>query len=426
MATLKEKLATKIPQMREELKEFLDKHSEDTISEVKVRQLIGGMRGVKGLLCDTSSVDPESGVVIRGYPVLDLVDRLPEEIFFLLVTGDFPTQEELQTLIQQKIRRGPVPQYVWDVLDSMPLDSHPMAMFNTAILVMQKESQFAKQYFEGLKKEDYWEPVLEDCSNILSKLPSIAAYVYRRRFQKGPRIEPDFTLDWGSNFARMIGASEPHGEEFTRLIRLYMVLHCDHESGNVSAFTSHTVASALSDPYYALSAGLNGLAGPLHGLANQECLRWVLMVMDQFGGEPTCEQLEKFAWETLNSGKVVPGYGHAVLRVTDPRFTAIMNFGKKYCPDDPVYKTVEKIYEVVPNVLKQVKKIKDPWPNVDASSGVLLYHYGIKEFSYYTVLFSVSRALGICAQQILARALGLPIVRPKSVTFKWLKENLEK
>ena len=259
----------------------------------------------------------------------------------------------------------------------------------------------------------------------LSKLTSISAYVYRRRFQKGPRIEPDFTLDWSANFARMIGLPDPDGE-FTKLIRLYMVLHCDHESGNVSAFTSHTVASALSDPYYSLSAGLNGLAGPLHGLANQECLHWILMVIEKFGGVPTDEQLESFAWETLESGQVIPGYGHAVLRVTDPRFLAITEFGKKYCPDYPVFQTVEKVYKVVPEVLRQVQKIKDPWPNVDAVSGALLYYYGITELSYYTVLFSVSRALGICAQGVLSRALGLPIVRPKSVTFKWLKEYVEK
>ncbi|MBD3266220.1 citrate (Si)-synthase [bacterium] len=424
MPTVKEKLAKKIPQWREELKEFLANHGDEVVSDVKIRQVIGGMRGVKSLLCDTSSVSPDHGVIIRGHPIKDLVDRLPEEVFFLLLTGEFPCKEELDDLITQKIRRGPVPQYVWDVLDSMPLDSHPMAMFNTAILVMQKESRFARQYQEGLRKENYWEPVLEDALSILTKVTSISAYIYRRRFHIGPRIEPDFTLDWAANYARMLGLPEK-SDEFTKLIRLYMVLHCDHESGNVSAFTSHTVGSALSDPYYALSAGLNGLAGPLHGLANQECLRWILMVMDKFGGVPDEKQLEDFTWDTLNKGKVIPGYGHAVLRVTDPRFEAIHDFGEKYCSDEPIFQTVDQVYKVVPNILKQIEKIKDPWPNVDAISGALLYHYGVKEISYYTVLFSVSRALGILSQQVLSRALMLPIVRPKSVTFDWLKNYVE-
>jgi citrate synthase len=209
-------------------------------------------------------------------------------------------------------------------------------------------------------------------------------------------------------------------------MRLYLTLHSDHEGGNVSANTSATINSALSDLYYSLSGGLNGLSGPLHGLANQECLKWVLETMDQFGGTPTEKELEKFAWETLDSGKVIPGYGHAVLRITDPRFDAFLRFGQKYMSDDPVFATVERVFNVVPEVLKQVKKIKDPWPNVDAGSGALLYHYGLKEFSYYTVLFSVSRALGITAQSVISRAYGLPITRPKSLPTNKYRELLDK
>jgi len=207
-------------------------------------------------------------------------------------------------------------------------------------------------------------------------------------------------------------------------MQLYLTLHSDHESGNVSAFTTHTVGSALSDAYYALSAGLNGLAGPLHGLANQECLGWIIMVKEKFGRVPTNEQLEKFAWETLNSGKVVPGYGHAVLRITDPRFDAFMAFGKKYCADDPVFQLVAKVFDVVPEVLKQVQKIKDPWPNVDAISGSLLHHFGMTEFDYYTVLFSISRALGVCSQLVISRGIQSAIVRPKSVTTEWIKKTV--
>ncbi|MFN3269903.1 MAG: citrate/2-methylcitrate synthase, partial [Candidatus Kapaibacteriota bacterium] len=203
------------------------------------------------------------------------------------------------------------------------------------------------------------------------------------------------------------------------------ILHSDHESGNVSAHTGHLIASALSDVYYAISGMVNGLAGPLHGLANQECLAWIIGVVEKFGGVPTHEELEKYAWETLNSGRVIPGYGHAVLRITDPRFDAFLEFGKKYFPEDPIFKTVARVYEVVPNVLKQVQKIKDPWPNVDAASGATIYHYGMTEFSYYTVLFSISRALGICSQAVVARAMGYPITRPKSLTTASYRKIVE-
>ena len=159
-------------------------------------------------------------------------------------------------------------------------------------------------------------------------------------------------------------------------------------------------------------------------MANQECLGFVLETKEKFGGVPTKEQLHDFAWERLKGGQVIPGYGHAVLRVTDPRFDCFLDFGKKHLADDPVFKIVELIFEVVPDVLKEQGKEKDPWPNVDAASGSMLYHYGLTEFDYYTVLFSVSRALGMTSQLVLSRALGWPIVRPKSVTTKWLKKQV--
>jgi citrate synthase len=306
----------------------------------------------------------------------------------------------------------------------MPKDSHPMAMLDTAILVMQKESEFVKAYNKGMNKSNYWEPTLEDALNLLAKLPGIAAGVYRMRFNKGKRISYKKDLDWGANYARMLGIPDKSGV-FAKLIRLYLTLHCDHEGGNVSANTCHTVGSALSDSYYAVSAGLNGLAGPLHGLANQECLGWVLDTMKLFKGTPTPEQIRQYAWDTLNGGKVIPGYGHAVLRVTDPRFSAFLAFGKEYLPEDPVFKTVATVYDVVPEVLKEHGKAKNPWPNVDAGSGSLLYNFGLKEFPYYTVLFSVSRAMGMLSQLVLNRAMGTPITRPKSVSTQWVKENIK-
>lgn len=104
-------------------------------------------------------------------------------------------------------------------------------------------------------------------------------------------------------------------------------MHADHEGGNVSAHTVHLVGSALSDPYLSLAAGMNGLAGPLHGLANQEVLLWLKDVQAQFHGKtPTTKELQDFVWATLKSGKVVPGYGHAVLRKTDPRYTCQREF----------------------------------------------------------------------------------------------------
>jgi citrate synthase len=208
-------------------------------------------------------------------------------------------------------------------------------------------------------------------------------------------------------------------------MRLYLVIHSDHEGGNVSAHTTHLVGSALSDAYYSLSAGMNGLAGPLHGLANQEVLRWIMDLMKQLGGVPTQDQLVKYLWDTLNAGKVVPGYGHAVLRKTDPRYVAQREFGLKHLPDDEIFKVVSMVYEVAPDILTKHGKTKNPWPNVDAHSGCLLWHYGVEEYDFYTVFFGVSRAMGVLAQLVWSRALGLPIERPKSVTTDWIEAQVK-
>jgi len=259
--------------------------------------------------------------------------------------------------------------------------------------------------------------------DLIARLPRIAAYIYRRKYKNNEHIQPDGMLDWAGNLAHMMGYEQPG---FMALMRLYMTIHADHEGGNVSAHTTHLVGSALSDPYLSYAAGMNGLAGPLHGLANQEVIKWIFEMRKELGTDlPTKEQIGEYVKKTLSEGKVVPGYGHAVLRKTDPRFEAQMEFGKRHMPDDPLVQTVWNIYEAVPPILKSLGKIKNPWPNVDAHSGALLVHFGLVEYEFYTVLFAVSRALGVLASLCWDRALGFPLERPKSVTTKsvmlWLE-----
>ena len=422
MSILLEKLEQKIPNWREDVRTLISDSGSSVISEVSLKQAYGGMRGVKGLVCDTSSVSEDTGLIIRGMPLLDIIEILPEEVLYLLLTGDLPDKDALSELQSNLQEHAVVPDYIWTILRNMPNDSHPMAMFNTAVLAMEKESVFRSYYDKGMNKNDFWKPTLEDGIRLIAKLPALGAGVYRIRFEKGNLINPDQSLDWGANYAHMLGLDNSDNN-LKKLMRLYLMLHCDHEGGNASAFTSLTIGSTLSDLYYAVSGGLNALAGPLHGLANQECLKFVLDIRDEFGGAPSKKEIEELCWDRLKNGRVIPGYGHAVLRCPDPRFTAFMNFGKEHIKNDDVFSIVENLFEVVPKVLLKHGKAKNPWPNVDAASGALLYHYGITEFSYYTVLFSISRAMGIISQIVINRALGIPIMRPKSVTTDRLKEN---
>jgi citrate synthase len=430
---LKSKLAAMLPEWRERVKKLVKESGEVKVGEVTISQVYGGMRDVRALVTDISYVDPNEGIRFRGFTIPELLEKLPKApggqmplsggLYYLLLLGEIPTFDQAMEVEAEWKQRGAVPGYLLDLLKTLPADTHPMTMFSLAVLALQRESIFARRYHDGMKKDEYWDPMLEDSLNLTARLPAIAAYIYSLKYRDGQFVQPDPRLDWAGNFAHMLRVPD---KEYEDLSRLYFLLHSDHESGNVSAHATHLVASALSDIYYAASAGLNGLAGPLHGLANQECLDWLLCVYGEFGKLPAPEQLRQYAWETLNKGKVIPGYGHAVLRKTDPRFTAQLEFGKARFPTDEIFALASMVYDVVPDVLRQQGKAKDPWPNVDAISGALQYHYGVREFDFYTVMFGVSRLLGVTANAVWARALGQPIERPKSLTTAMLEDIAEK
>lgn len=333
---------------------------------------IGGMRGIPGMLWETSLLDAEEGIRFRGYSIPELQAKLPaakpggqplpEGLLWLLLTGKLPTQEQAAAVSRELARRAELPAYVKRVLDGLPRDAHPMTQLATGILALQPESQFAKAYEKGVHKSKYWEPALEDSLNLIAKLPAVAAHIYRKTYCGGTFVEADPSLDWAGNLSRMMGFEDDGAKE---MMRLYMTIHADHEGGNVSAHATHLVGSALSDPYLSFAAGITGLAGPLHGLANQEVLRWMFDVQKRLGATPSKEQLTEFVWDTLKSGKVVPGYGHAVLRQTDPRYTCQREFAQKHMPDYPLFKLCANLYEVVPAVLAKTGKVKNPFPNVE-------------------------------------------------------------
>lgn len=433
MATLKETFKEKSDALSTEIKYILSKHGNDVIGQVKLSQIYQGMRGITGLVTETSLLDAQEGIRFRGYTIPELREKLPkapggteplpEGLFHLLLVGDIPTAEQAEYVTASWQRRSHVPNHVFATIDALPLSSHPMTMFVTGVVALQTESNFAKQYAEGMNKKDYWAAVFDDTMDLIARLPRIAAYVYRRKYKNNQHINPNGLLDWAGNLAHMLGYED---DGFKELMRLYMVIHSDHEGGNVSAHTTHLVGSALTDPFLSYAAGMMGLAGPLHGLANQEVIKWIFDMQKELDTTtPTKEQIGKYVRKTLKEGKVVPGYGHAVLRKTDPRFIAQMEFSRKHMANDPLINTVWNIYETVPPILESLGKVKNPWPNVDAHSGAILVHYGMVEYEFYTVLFAVSRALGVLASLCWDRVLGFPLERPKSVTTEAVKLWLE-
>ncbi|KAG5457083.1 MAG: citrate synthase [Olpidium bornovanus] len=417
---LKSRLKELIPEKQAQVKYVRTTFGDKSLGETTVDMVYGGMRGIKGLIWEGSLLDAEEGIRFRGYTIPECQkllpkadggeEPLPEGLFWLLLTGEVATKDQVKSLSAEWAARSAIPSFVEELLDRCPSTLHPMSQFSIAVNALQHDSAFARAYQTGIHKSEYWDYTYEDSMDLIAKLPNIAARIYRNVYKDGKVASVNPDLDYAANLTRLLGFDV--NSKFVELMRLYLTIHADHEGGNVSAHTTHLVGSALSDPYLSFAAGLNGLAGPLHGLANQEVLRWIMKMKEELGTtEVNAASIKEYLWKTLKSGQVVPGYGHAVLRRTDPRYLCQREFAMKHLPNDPLFRLVSQIYEVAPGVLTEHGKTKNPYPNVDAHSGILLQHYGFVEQEFYTVLFGVSRALGVLSQLIWDRALGMPLER---------------
>lgn len=432
MDKLKQLFHEKATAVIAEIRPFLKEQENTIIDQVTIGQVFGGMRDIKSMLWETSLLDAQEGIRFRGFSIPELQsllpskggEPLPEGLFWLMMTSEIPSEADVAWLSDEWERRRQIPAQTFKTLDSLDPSTHPMTQLGIGVLSMQSKSSFARKYAEGMNKKDYWEATYEDSMDLIACLPQLAAYIYRRSFRNNDQIAPDDSLDWAANYAHMLGVTED--EDFKSLMRLYMTIHADHEGGNASAHAVHLAGSTLSDVYYSFVSGVNALAGPLHGLANQEVIKWIFEMTKQLGTtKPTNDQIEKYITDTLAQGKIIPGYGHAVLRKPDPRFMAQKAFAEKHMPDDDYVNIVWKVFEVAPKVLGGLGKVSNPWPNVDAHSGSILVHYGMKEYNYYTVMFAVSRALGVLASTCWSRIMNLPLERPKSLTYEWMKNWVE-
>ena len=269
MGEIKDRFKAKADTVGAEIKELLKEHGAKKIGEVQLSQVYQGMRGITGLVSETSLLDAQEGIRFRGHSIPELQSKLPkadggseplpEGLFLLMLIGDLPSNEEVQNLTSVWQRRSHVPNHVFATIEALPISTHPMTQFVIAIMALQTESQFARKYAAGLNKKDYWEAAFDDAMDLIARLPRVAAYIYRRKYKNGEHIQPNGLLDWAGNFAHMLGYED---EGFMELMRLYMTIHADHEGGNVSAHATHLVGSALSDPYLSFAAGMNGLACP--------------------------------------------------------------------------------------------------------------------------------------------------------------------
>lgn len=383
--------------------------ADEVLFSLTKAHLESGLRGVPVGYCTTSEVDPKKGVFYVGEPIQSLAHRQPEEVFHLLLHKRWPSAAELNAYVAE-LRRHQVPDpRVIDSLQGLPRQGHPMKWLLHALNMMGMVTGTG----------DY----RKDATIMTAQLPAVVAAIFRIRSGWGAPIAPRNDLDYMGNFVHMLGVpglDAAGNSKLAKLMRVFAVLHIDHGGGNLSTFIGKSVASGLGDLYESLVAGMAGLASPRHGLANQECLEFVIECVQAVGGKLDEATVEQLIRDRLAKKQLIFGFGHAVLRVEDPRAAALCDLGEQLCPQDANYRMVQLLRKVAPKVLKENPKIANPYPNVDLGSGSLLMACGLKDPEYYTVLFGLSRCVGISAQIIYERleargGKGTPIIRPKYI-----------
>ena len=372
--------------------------------EVTEDHLETGLRGYPVGYCTTSTVDPQKGLFYMGQSVATLAKKKPEEVIYLLYFGKEGTTQEITAFFSDLKKRSSLSQDVIDQIVKLPRKGHPMQLLEAATTILGM-----------FDKTDNYK---EDGLNLIAKLPALVATLINTHagWKETPPSNPD--LGYMENFTHMLQVPKADKEKLCAAFKLFNILHYDHGGGNLSTFIGKAVASSLADMYGSMTAAFCALAGPKHGKANQDCLHFVREVLKDVGELPTPPQVESCIRARLANNQLVFGFGHAVLRVEDPRATVMYDFLQKNYPQHPLVKLSLLLRSEGSKVLSENPKISDPHPNVDAISGVMLAVAGFDYPEYFTVLFGLSRAVGISRQIIYERCearggKGTPIVRPK-------------
>jgi len=376
----------------------------EVLFEITAEHLETGMRGYPVGYCVTSSVDPQKGLFYMGRPLSEIAHWAPEQTIYLLYYGKEGSEHEVDSFSEELSKRASLKPETIEAIKRLPREGHPMKLFSCALLIAGM--------FEGTN--DYQ----EDCLNVIAKMPAIVATLINHHAGWGEANPSKPELGYMENFARMLNVPDAQLDDLVRVMRLFNVLHYDHGGGNLSAFTGKGVASGLADMYASLAAAMDALSGPRHGKANQDCLQFVKDVLDELGADATGKEVEELIRKRLENKELVYGFGHAVLRVEDPRATVLYGVAEEHYSESPLVRIALLLRQAGSKVLSENPKISDPYPNVDAISGTVLSAAGFPYPEYFTVLFGLSRCVGIARQIVYERCearegKGTPIIRPK-------------
>ncbi len=376
----------------------------EVLFEITKDNLETGLRGYPVGYCPTSTVDPQKGLFYMGHPISELAGWSPEEVIYLLMHRKAGSALEVKSYFSRLASYGTLKQETVEAILQLPKQGHPMKLFSAALLIV---GMFENERNYHLA-----------CEHVIAKIPQVVALVINHHAGWGKTPPPNPQLGYMENFTAMVNVPGKNPKLLGEAFKLFNVLHYDHGGGNLSTFVGKAVASGLEDMYGSLAASMCALAGSRHGKANQDCLEFIREVLKEVGENATAAKVEKLIRGRLADEKLVFGFGHAVLRFEDPRATVMYDYLKKHFASHPLVKIGLLLRSEGSKVLSENQKISDPHPNVDAISGAMLVTAGFDYPEYFTVLFGLSRAVGIARQIVYERlearqGKGTPIVRPK-------------
>ncbi|MHB8060288.1 MAG: citrate/2-methylcitrate synthase [Gaiellaceae bacterium] len=351
-----------------------------------------GLRGVVAVNSGITSIDGERGILrYRGYDVGALVENCCfEEVCYLLLYGELPGADELASFREDLLAARTIPTEVEAVVDDSAHYARPMEAMRSMCSALS--------FSDPDKASNELDANLRKATRLISQVPTVMAR-YRRRYYGLEPVQPDPELDYAANFLWMLRGEMP-SEEDAGVLDAVSIMHADHEM-NASTFAARVIAATCTDMHSSIVGAIAALKGPLHGGANE----WVMATLKKIGSE---DKVEAWVDEMLDQGKKIPGFGHAIYKVTDPRAIILKEIGRKAFgraeSNQPNWFAMTELME------RRVFERKGLVPNVDLYSASVLYYLGFP-IDLLTALFAANRVVGWAAH-VIEQHSDNRIIRP--------------
>ena len=351
-------------------------------------------------------LDGDKGILrYRGYPIEQLAEHCSFlEVAYLLLEGQLPTAEELETWNCEVMRHTMIHENLKKFMDGFHHDAHPMGVLISTVAALSTFYPDARNLGNAKCRR-------KQTIRLIGKMPTLAAYAYRHRLGL-PYVYPDPELGYTKNYMNMLWRrTEPKyaaNPVLARALEVLFILHADHEQ-NCSTSAMRAVGSSNADPFTTAAAAIAALSGPLHGGANEEVLR----MLDEIGSK---DHIAGFIAQVKEGKRKLMGFGHRVYKNYDPRARIIKQVAEEVFEVTGRNPKIDIALELERIALSDEYFIKRKlYPNVDFYSGIIYQAMGFTP-DQFTVLFGIPRTVGWLAQwQEMLEDPDRKIARPRQI-----------